>query len=202
MANSTVTDALTKIFLALGGDTQKLQDDHNLTDYLDDLGDALVEAVKAELPAVSSTDNGKVLKVTDGAWAKGNVPTELPAISGWADRGKVLTVKQSGSSYNWAAEKPCFNFGIIYDEEENYILDPEFEVTFSDITEAYRDDKILRCSFNLTGSSVSGFGFGMLVSFDEGTDEGQPILCIASYDAKYLCRISCNMELIEIENIT
>lgn len=75
MANSTVTDALTKIFLALGGDTQKLQDDHNLTDYLDDLGDALVKAVKAELPAVTSADNGKFLSVVNGAWNKADVPS-------------------------------------------------------------------------------------------------------------------------------
>lgn len=101
MANSTVTDALTKIFLALGGDTQKLQDDHNLTDYLDDLGDALVDAVKAELPAVSSTDNGKVLKVTDGAWAKGNVNNNL-----------IVTVDNEGkASMNNSEIKAAFEEG-------------------------------------------------------------------------------------------
>ena len=101
MANSTVTDALKKIFLALGGDTQKLQDDHNLTDYLDDLGDALVNAVKAELPAVTSTDNGKVLKVTDGAWAKGDINNNL-----------IVTIDNEGkASMNNSEIKAAFEEG-------------------------------------------------------------------------------------------
>lgn len=116
MANSTVTDALTKIFLALGGDTQKLQDDHNLTDYLDDLGDALVAAVKAELPAVTSTDNGKVLKVTDGAWAKGNVNNNL-----------IVTVDNEGkASMNNSEIKAAFDEGKnIYLSVSGYFIDDD-----------------------------------------------------------------------------
>lgn len=43
------------------------------------------------LPAVSSSDNGKVLKVVSGAWAKGAETQELPAVS-TSDNGKVLKV--------------------------------------------------------------------------------------------------------------
>lgn len=43
------------------------------------------------LPTVTAADNGKVLKVSGGAWAKGEEVVELPAVTA-ADNGKVLTV--------------------------------------------------------------------------------------------------------------
>ena len=95
MANSTVTDALTKIFLALGGDTQKLQDDHNLTDYLDDLGDVLVEAVKAELPAVTTSDNGKIMQVKSGKWETG---LKFPISISSMDKYNPLCVNSQGNA--------------------------------------------------------------------------------------------------------
>ncbi len=53
----------------------------------------------AELPAVDADDNGKVLKVAEGAWAVGAESTELPTVTA-ADVGKVLTVDASGK---WVA---------------------------------------------------------------------------------------------------
>lgn len=44
---------------------------------------------RAELPTVSSTDNGSVLRVVNGAWAKGT--NELPAVSA-TNNGMVLKV--------------------------------------------------------------------------------------------------------------
>ena len=44
-----------------------------------------------ELPSVTSSDNGKMLTVTNGAWAKGDAPTELPSVSS-SDNGKILKV--------------------------------------------------------------------------------------------------------------
>ena len=52
-----------------------------------------------ELPVVSASDNGKVLKVTEGAWAAGAEAAELPAVTA-ADAGKVLTVSAEGT---WVA---------------------------------------------------------------------------------------------------
>ena len=52
-----------------------------------------------ELPSVTSSDNGKVLKVANGAWAAGAETVELPAVTS-ADAGKVLTVNSSGQ---WVA---------------------------------------------------------------------------------------------------
>lgn len=52
-----------------------------------------------ELPSVTSADNGKVLKVSGGAWGAGAETVELPAVTS-ADAGKVLTVDSNG---HWVA---------------------------------------------------------------------------------------------------
>ena len=54
--------------------------------------------INANLPAVSGSDNGKVLKVTGGEWQAGAETVELPAVSG-SDNGKVLMVVEG----HWAA---------------------------------------------------------------------------------------------------
>ena len=47
----------------------------------------------ADLPAVTSDDNGKALMVKEGAWDKDNIPTELPAVTS-DDNNKVLKVTE------------------------------------------------------------------------------------------------------------
>ena len=53
------------------------------------------------LPAVSGTDNGKVLTVSSGAWSAQTPSGGLPSVSG-SDNGKVLTVYNGA----WAAKNP------------------------------------------------------------------------------------------------
>ena len=43
------------------------------------------------LPKVTTSNNGKILKVTSGKWATGNAPTGLPSVSA-SDNGKILKV--------------------------------------------------------------------------------------------------------------
>ena len=62
--------------------------------------EAILEA--PNLPSVSSTDNGKILKVANGKLAKGNETVDLPEVSA-DDNGKVLMVVEGA----WAvAELP------------------------------------------------------------------------------------------------
>ena len=64
-------------------------------------GEGAITVTEPELPAVTSTDNGKVLTVVEGDWAAANASSGLPAVSG-SDNGKVLTV----SSGAWTAAQP------------------------------------------------------------------------------------------------
>ena len=50
------------------------------------------------LPAVTSSNNGQILQVSNGAWAVGAAPSGLPSITS-SDNGKILQV----SSGTWAA---------------------------------------------------------------------------------------------------
>lgn len=61
-----------------------------------------VADVPTELPAVTSSDNGKVLKVVSGAWTKAAETKELPTVT-TSDAGNVLTVNSSGK---WAKAAP------------------------------------------------------------------------------------------------
>lgn len=77
--------ALQNLYVALGGSlTDTYEDIANgvpVSDYTikpdiinaiaQQLTEALTEIATAELPTVTSDDNGKVLKVVDGAWALG-----------------------------------------------------------------------------------------------------------------------------------
>lgn len=57
-----------------------------LSDFADNFPD-----ISGVLPAVTASDNGKILKVSDGTWGKGDEITELPEVTS-ADDGKVLKV--------------------------------------------------------------------------------------------------------------
>lgn len=60
-----------------------------------------VTTASSELPAVTSSDNGDVLTVVNGAWAKAEAPSGLPEVTA-ADNGDVLTVV----SGEWAKATP------------------------------------------------------------------------------------------------
>jgi hypothetical protein len=65
----TNVEALKKVYVALGGDA----DDFTATtnpEAIDLIASAVSAAVAPELPAVTSADNGDILKVVDGVWAK------------------------------------------------------------------------------------------------------------------------------------
>lgn len=97
----TTVEALKGLYVALGG---QLTDTHEgvaggvaVSDYvlIPDVIQAITQKVPsgsgASLPAVTAADNGDVLTVVDGAWAKAAVTKELPAVTA-EDNGSVLKV--------------------------------------------------------------------------------------------------------------
>ena len=79
---------LKAIARALGGDASAAT---NNAEALAVIATAAATAVAAELPKVTSTDNGKALIVSSGKWTKAAIPSQLPAVTA-EDNGKMLTV--------------------------------------------------------------------------------------------------------------
>jgi hypothetical protein len=67
------------------------------TARLTEVQELLADTVDSGLPTVTSQDNGKVLKVVDGAWDLGDAPSGLPAVT-HSDRGKILMAMPTGPS--------------------------------------------------------------------------------------------------------
>lgn len=65
----TNVEALKSVYEELGGNPETVANVTTSADMIVALGAVLKNAVKAELPAVKSTDNGKVLTVVSGKWA-------------------------------------------------------------------------------------------------------------------------------------
>lgn len=85
----TIVEALKNLYVAFGGTASDVATITNIADMINSL--ATIAGSSIELPAVSNTDNGKVLTVSGGKWTKAAVPTELPAVTA-SDNGKVLKV--------------------------------------------------------------------------------------------------------------
>ena len=72
-------DALRNLYVALGGDAEDVADLVIIPDLINAIATQAASIVTAantkELPTVTATDNGKILKVVDGEWAVGEDAT-------------------------------------------------------------------------------------------------------------------------------
>lgn len=68
----TNVEALKGLYVALGGDADDVADITLIADMITEIAKLVATAVAKELPEVDAEDNGKVLKVIDGAWAVGS----------------------------------------------------------------------------------------------------------------------------------
>lgn len=85
----TNVEALKTLYTALGGKAADVTDVNTVADMIVKI--ATVAASTIELPAVTGADNGNVLTVVSGKWAKAAIPSQLPAVSA-TDNGSVLKV--------------------------------------------------------------------------------------------------------------
>lgn len=80
--------ALQGLYVALGGDIGDVANINTIPDMLEAVA-SVAGGAGGVLPAVTSEDNGDILGVVNGAWAKRD--PELPAVNG-DDNGKILGV--------------------------------------------------------------------------------------------------------------
>lgn len=68
-------DALRNLYVALGGTASDVADLVIIPDLINAIATQAATATASELPKVTSTDNGKVLTVVSGKWAKADLPS-------------------------------------------------------------------------------------------------------------------------------
>ena len=64
-------DALKTLYVALGGNAEDVADVNLIPNMIIAIATVAATATAPELPKVTASDNGKVLKVADGKWAVG-----------------------------------------------------------------------------------------------------------------------------------
>jgi len=95
----TTIEALFDLYEALGGDADEISTLQTIPEVLEEISEVAGSTI--ELPGVSASDNGDVLTVVGGKWAK--AASELP-VAYPNDNGKVLTVV--GGKWAKAASGP------------------------------------------------------------------------------------------------
>lgn len=73
--DNTIT-ALKNLYVAMGGTADDVADVVIIPDMINAIADLVTSGATKELPAVTAEDNGKVLKVAEGAWSVGTDATE------------------------------------------------------------------------------------------------------------------------------
>ena len=63
--------ALQALYVALGGDADDVANINTIPEMISAIATQAAKATAPELPAVTATENGKVLKVVEGEWAVG-----------------------------------------------------------------------------------------------------------------------------------
>lgn len=71
----TTVNALKDLYVALGGTASDVTNISRIPDMIEAIAALVESGATNELPAVTASDNGKVLKVADGKWAVGTDAT-------------------------------------------------------------------------------------------------------------------------------
>lgn len=107
--DKNIQEALKWIYASLGGDISELAAVDDITVILNAIAELdTIQKIggATELPAVTAEDNGDVLTVVEGAWAKAALPVppaELPAAP--EEDGSytlTVTIADGAATYAWA----------------------------------------------------------------------------------------------------
>lgn len=137
-----IVNSLKKLYTSLGGNADTVKDVQTAPDMVDALSE--IAASTIELPAVDAEDNGKVLKVADGKWAKGT-DAALPEVSA-EDEGDVLTVNAEGE---WTNAEPVKELPTVTASDNGSVLSVVDGVWAKGL-------KIKKISFENKSPSVNG----------------------------------------------
>ena len=69
-----ITEALKNLYTAFGGNADDVETATNIADVINAIATYIGKGGAAELPTVTTVDNGKVLTVVAGKWEKANLP--------------------------------------------------------------------------------------------------------------------------------
>lgn len=91
----TTIEALFDLYEALGGDVDEISTLQTIPEVLEEISEVAGSTI--ELPGVSASDNGKVLTVVDGKWAKAEASAPTSTTKSFTKAGLSGTVKTYGN---------------------------------------------------------------------------------------------------------
>ena len=103
--NATTVEELKGLYVKMGGSIEDVVDIQTDAEMIEKIKEV---AIPAELPSVTSEDNGDVLTVVEGEWAKAEAGSSLPDVTA-EDNGDVLTVVEGA----WSKATPSGGENII-----------------------------------------------------------------------------------------
>jgi hypothetical protein len=164
----TTVEELKELYASMGGTAQDVAGVSTIPDMLAALAE--IAGTTIELPAVSSTDNGDVLTVVSGKWAKADPPKELPTS---ATSGQVLTYNGSA----WGAANVPQEIKKL-DLSVSVSLDAETSPDAMTLADADEEDFAAFVSY-LNGGGV---GFFNLTTTAEGTNTRKLLVPVVATD--------------------
>ena len=162
--------AFQNLYVSFGGQlTDTYEDIANgapVSDYTvtSDMVNALakIAGTTLELPAVSASDNGKLLTVVNGAWDKADTPTELPAVS-TSDEGKALIVNSQGK---WTKYNNLSMIEATFSKTGSTYSVSGITKTYSNIRKLLQNGKQIVLSSSLGGTVFTNTSFQFASGID------------------------------------
>lgn len=141
----TTIEALQNLYKTLGGDASDVANINTIPAMIDALSEIAGSTI--ELPAVTATDNGDVLTVVAGKWAKAEIPKfVLSTINNATAAAELL--EQISTLENWQS--------ILFEYNDTYNL--PYAITWNDDDEAEQLDVYINTSTGITKKTYTTAG--------------------------------------------